>query len=39
MLAGEAVVATWNGITPEGRDEFYAWHMQEHIPERVGIPG
>ena len=39
MLAGEAVIATWNGITPEGRDEFYAWHIQEHIPERVGIPG
>jgi hypothetical protein len=39
MLAGEAVIATWNGITPEGRDEFYAWHIHEHIPERVGIPG
>jgi hypothetical protein len=39
MLAGEAVIATWNGIAPEGRDEFYAWHIQEHIPERVGIPG
>ena len=39
MLAGEAVIATWNGITPEGRDEFYAWHIQEHIPERVGFPG
>ncbi len=39
MLAGEAVVAIWNGIAPEGRDEFYAWHLHEHIPERVGIPG
>jgi hypothetical protein len=39
MLAGEAVVAIWNGIAPEGRDEFYAWHLAEHIPERVGIPG
>ena len=39
MLAGEAVVAIWNGIAPEGRDEFYAWHLQEHMPERVGIPG
>ena len=39
MLAGEAVVAIWNGITPEGRDEFYAWHLHEHMPERVGIPG
>jgi len=39
MLAGEAVVAIWNGIAPEARDEFYAWHLKEHIPERVGIPG
>lgn len=39
MLAGEAVVAIWNGIAPEGRAEFYAWHMQEHMAERVGIPG
>ena len=39
MLAGEAVVAIWNGIVPERRDEFYAWHLHEHMPERVGIPG
>lgn len=39
MLAGEAVVAIWNGIAPEARAEFYAWHIREHMPERVGIPG
>ncbi len=39
MLAGEAVVAIWNGITPQGRAEFYDWHLHEHMPERVGIPG
>lgn len=39
MLAGEAAVAIWNGIAPEGRDEFYAWHLHEHMAERVGIPG
>ena len=39
MLAGEAVVAIWNGIEPEGRAQFYDWHINEHIPERVGIPG
>jgi hypothetical protein len=38
-LAGEAVVAIWNGIAPEGRTEFYEWHNREHMPERVGIPG
>jgi len=39
MLAGEAVVAIWNGIAPEARDAFYDWHQNEHMPERVGIPG
>jgi hypothetical protein len=39
MLAGEAVVAIWNGIAPEARAEFYDWHQNEHMPERVGIPG
>jgi hypothetical protein len=38
-LAGQAVVAIWNGIAPEGRAEFYEWHNREHMPERVGIPG
>ena len=38
-LAGQAVVAIWNGIAPEGRTEFYQWHNREHMPERVGIPG
>ncbi|MBS0247590.1 MAG: hypothetical protein JSR61_13305, partial [Proteobacteria bacterium] len=38
-LRGTAVVAIWNDITPEGRDNFIEWHNREHIPERVGIPG
>ena len=38
-LAGQAVVAIWNGIAPEGRTEFYEWHNREHMPERVSIPG
>jgi hypothetical protein len=39
MLAGEAVVAIWNGIEPEAREQYYDWHINEHMPERVGIPG
>lgn len=39
MLSGHGVVAIWNGITEEGRADFYAWHIHEHMPERVGIPG
>lgn len=38
-LAGKAIVAIWNDITPEGRANFYEWHSREHMPERVGIPG
>ena len=38
-LAGGGAVAIWHDIAPEGRDEFYAWHGQEHMPERVAIPG
>lgn len=39
MLAGEGAVAIWNNIAEAGRAEFYAWHLHEHMPERVGIPG
>ena len=38
-LAGKAIIAIWNGITPEGRANFNEWHPREHMPERVGIPG
>lgn len=32
-------VAIWHDIAPEGMAEFYAWHGEEHMPERVSIPG
>lgn len=38
-LLGKAVVAIWNDILPEGRENFIEWHNREHIPERVSIPG
>lgn len=38
-LLGAALVAIWNDVAPEGRDQFYEWHNHEHMPERVGIPG
>ncbi len=38
-LSGEGAVCIWNDITPEGEADFYAWHIEEHMPERVGIPG
>lgn len=38
-LAGTGAVAIWHDIAPEGRDAFYAWHGEEHMPERLAIPG
>ena len=38
-LLGTGVLAIWNGIAPEAEADFLAWHIGEHIPERVGVPG
>jgi len=38
-LAGHGVVTIWNDIAEGNVDEFLNWHNNEHIPERIGIPG
>lgn len=38
-LKGLGAVIIWNDIAPEGRDQFYDWHINEHIPERIDVPG
>jgi hypothetical protein len=38
-LSGTGAIIIWNDIAHEGRDEFYDWHLNEHIPERVSVPG
>jgi hypothetical protein len=38
-LLGTGAICIWNGISDEGRADFYAWHLEEHMPERVAIPG
>jgi hypothetical protein len=38
-LRGKGVLAIWNGIAAEAEDAFLAWHVGEHIPERVSVPG
>lgn len=38
-LAGKGVLAIWNGIAAEAEADFVAWHMREHIPERIAVPG
>ena len=36
---GRGAITIWQDVRPEARADFFAWHNQEHIPERVGIPG
>jgi hypothetical protein len=38
-LLGQGAVIIWNDVAPDGRDQFYAWHDKEHIPERLSLPG
>ena len=38
-LLGTGAICIWNGITPEGRAEFYDWHLNEHMPERAAVSG
>lgn len=38
-LLGRGVVAIWHGLRDDGRDNFYAWHNGEHMPERAAIRG
>jgi hypothetical protein len=38
-LLGKGLLAIWNGITDSSEAEFVRWHIREHIPERVGLPG
>ena len=38
-LLGSAVLAFWHDVVPEGRAEFDHWHIREHVPERLAVPG
>lgn len=38
-LWGHGVLAIWNDIDSEAEADFLAWHVSEHIPERVGLTG
>jgi len=38
-LLGNAAVIVWNDVADEGRERFYQWHDNEHIPERLALPG
>lgn len=38
-LCGQGAICIRNDITAEGEADFYAWHVEEHMPERIGIRG
>jgi hypothetical protein len=38
-LAGTGVVAIWNSIREDLREDFMEWHPREHMVERLSIPG
>lgn len=38
-LLGQAVLAFWHDVAPGGEAEFDLWHVREHIPERISVPG
>lgn len=38
-LAGTGVLAIWSDAAPEHDEEFNNWYTNQHLPERVGVPG
>jgi len=34
-----AAVTIWCDVAPEVKDEYDDWHVHEHMPERLAIPG
>jgi hypothetical protein len=38
-LRGKGALAIWNGIAGGADAEFIEWHVKEHMPERVALPG
>ncbi len=38
-LLGKGLLAIWNGIADSAEADFVRWHIREHIPERLGLPG
>lgn len=38
-LLGKGVLAFWHNLADNIDEEFAAWHVSEHIPERLALPG
>lgn len=39
LSEAQGVLVIWNDIEDAWEAEFLNWHVREHIPERVGLPG
>ena len=39
MSARPGLLAVWNDIAAQDEAEFNAWYAEEHVPERLGVPG
>jgi hypothetical protein len=37
--SNKGLMAFWSDIDPSYVDEYRRWHSEEHIPERISIPG
>ena len=38
-LIGDGLLAIWHDIDPDVEAEFHHWYREEHLAERVGVPG
>lgn len=38
-LLGSAFVIMWHDIAPDADAAYNLWHTQEHMPERIALPG
>lgn len=38
-LAGEGFLVLWTDVLPEAEPEWRAWHVREHMPDRMTVPG
>jgi hypothetical protein len=39
MINGNAVLSMWHDIEATSQSAYIEWHVLEHMPERVSIPG
>jgi len=38
-LLGRGALVIWNDVAPGSENEFDHWHITEHMPERLAVPG